>query len=220
MQHAICSSDLQGNGLVAAAIVVICIDVGLCFRLPACRVRYQEHMLGPVSFYLGVRKCTREDVQLVNKRGLTLHCSHFRSHTIGPCQSRNRKTKRATLDSSGSGSGNSNEHDEDDDDDDDDEDDDDGDDDTDTATMVEANGSTAAVPSSTCTTTSTKRTLVVPTSQACIIYLHGNSGCRLDGVDALELVTAYGLDLFCIDLSGSGLSEGMSMQQQMRGTIM
>ena len=42
----------------------------------------------------------------------------------------------------------------------------------------------------------------------CIVYLHGNSGCRVDALDALELAILYNFSLFSVDLSGSGHSEG------------
>jgi hypothetical protein len=42
----------------------------------------------------------------------------------------------------------------------------------------------------------------------CVVYLHGNCGCRLDSIDILDLCLLYGFSVFCVDLSGSGLSEG------------
>ena len=42
----------------------------------------------------------------------------------------------------------------------------------------------------------------------CIIYLHGNCGCRLDSADLVDFAMMYGFSLFAVDLSGSGLSEG------------
>jgi len=42
----------------------------------------------------------------------------------------------------------------------------------------------------------------------CIIYLHGNCGCRLDALDMLEYMLPLGCDVFCFDFAGSGLSEG------------
>ena len=42
----------------------------------------------------------------------------------------------------------------------------------------------------------------------CIVYLHGNCGCRMDAVDCVEMLLLYGFSVFCVDLSGSGHSEG------------
>lgn len=42
----------------------------------------------------------------------------------------------------------------------------------------------------------------------CVIYLHGNSGCRLDALETLEHICAYNIALFAFDFSGSGMSHG------------
>lgn len=42
----------------------------------------------------------------------------------------------------------------------------------------------------------------------CVIYLHGNVGCRTDALDFLDVVLLYNCTLFCVDLAGSGKSEG------------
>eukprot|EP01103_Thecamoeba_quadrilineata_P018731 TRINITY_DN7314_c0_g1_i1.p1 TRINITY_DN7314_c0_g1~~TRINITY_DN7314_c0_g1_i1.p1 ORF type:complete len:576 (-),score=105.31 TRINITY_DN7314_c0_g1_i1:155-1882(-) len=42
----------------------------------------------------------------------------------------------------------------------------------------------------------------------CVIYLHGNCGCRLDAHDCLQILLPYNISLFTLDLSGSGLSDG------------
>ncbi|EAR92625.1 alpha/beta superfamily hydrolase (macronuclear) [Tetrahymena thermophila SB210] len=42
----------------------------------------------------------------------------------------------------------------------------------------------------------------------CIIYCHGNSGCRLDAVPYLDHFIQRGIGLFCFDFYGSGMSEG------------
>ena len=47
-----------------------------------------------------------------------------------------------------------------------------------------------------------------PLAAPCVVYLHGNCGCRLDSLDCLELCLLYGMSVFAVDLSGSGLSEG------------
>ncbi|KAL4473489.1 hypothetical protein ABPG74_022353 [Tetrahymena malaccensis] len=43
---------------------------------------------------------------------------------------------------------------------------------------------------------------------SCIIYCHGNSGCRLDAVPYLDHFIQRGIGLFCFDFYGSGMSEG------------
>uniref|UniRef100_A0A6B2L319 Serine aminopeptidase S33 domain-containing protein n=1 Tax=Arcella intermedia TaxID=1963864 RepID=A0A6B2L319_9EUKA len=45
-------------------------------------------------------------------------------------------------------------------------------------------------------------------TNVCVVYNHGNAGCRLDGLEALELAACYDLSLCCFDFCGSGLSEG------------
>eukprot|EP01100_Stratorugosa_tubuloviscum_P010867 TRINITY_DN4743_c0_g1_i2.p1 TRINITY_DN4743_c0_g1~~TRINITY_DN4743_c0_g1_i2.p1 ORF type:complete len:315 (-),score=100.53 TRINITY_DN4743_c0_g1_i2:21-965(-) len=42
----------------------------------------------------------------------------------------------------------------------------------------------------------------------CVIYLHGNSGSRVDAIDTIPLLIRSNISLFCFDFSGSGLSEG------------
>jgi alpha-beta hydrolase superfamily lysophospholipase len=42
----------------------------------------------------------------------------------------------------------------------------------------------------------------------CVIYLHGNCGCRADAVECLEEALTHGFTLLSCDLSGSGKSEG------------
>ena len=42
----------------------------------------------------------------------------------------------------------------------------------------------------------------------CIIYLHGNSSCRLEALDCLPVVLSQGLTLFAFDFAGSGKSDG------------
>eukprot|EP00416_Gambierdiscus_australes_P001372 CAMPEP_0171141852 /NCGR_PEP_ID=MMETSP0766_2-20121228/141344_1 /TAXON_ID=439317 /ORGANISM="Gambierdiscus australes, Strain CAWD 149" /LENGTH=490 /DNA_ID=CAMNT_0011605603 /DNA_START=68 /DNA_END=1541 /DNA_ORIENTATION=- len=42
----------------------------------------------------------------------------------------------------------------------------------------------------------------------CIVYLHGNCSSRLEAFDALPVLLPRDLTVFCLDLSGSGLSEG------------
>eukprot|EP01104_Vermistella_antarctica_P002417 TRINITY_DN1265_c0_g1_i1.p1 TRINITY_DN1265_c0_g1~~TRINITY_DN1265_c0_g1_i1.p1 ORF type:complete len:782 (+),score=175.07 TRINITY_DN1265_c0_g1_i1:206-2551(+) len=42
----------------------------------------------------------------------------------------------------------------------------------------------------------------------CVIYLHGNCGCRLDAFECLETLLPYNIQVFAFDFSGSGNSEG------------
>lgn len=42
----------------------------------------------------------------------------------------------------------------------------------------------------------------------CVVFLHGNSGCRVDAYDAVRVLLPLNITVFCLDLSGSGLSEG------------
>ena len=41
-----------------------------------------------------------------------------------------------------------------------------------------------------------------------VVFLHGNSGCRVDAYDAVRVLLPLNITVFCLDLSGSGLSEG------------
>mgnify|MGYP001039027169 FL=1 len=45
-----------------------------------------------------------------------------------------------------------------------------------------------------------------------VIYLHGNCGCRLDALDAIAAVLPLGASLFTMDMSGSGMSEGIAQR--------
>lgn len=42
----------------------------------------------------------------------------------------------------------------------------------------------------------------------CVIYLHGNSSCRLEALPLLPLLLPLRIMLFCFDFAGSGISEG------------
>ena len=42
----------------------------------------------------------------------------------------------------------------------------------------------------------------------CVIFLHGNSGCRVDAFDAVRVLLPLNITVFCLDFAGSGLSEG------------
>jgi len=47
-----------------------------------------------------------------------------------------------------------------------------------------------------------------PKKLPCVIYCHGNCGCRLDATDAIRMLLPMNICVFCFDFSGSGLSEG------------
>ncbi|XAR54613.1 hypothetical protein NMG60_11029831 [Bertholletia excelsa] len=51
---------------------------------------------------------------------------------------------------------------------------------------------------------------VVPPGHAlpCVIYCHGNSGCRMDGIEAAVILLPSNITVFTFDFSGSGLSGG------------
>lgn len=95
---------------------------------------YKISDLGSKVFRLEGKYYERKDMELVNKRGMKLQCSHW-------------------LPSSQSGS---------------------------------------------------KTTKPIP----CIIYLHGNSSCRLEAMDSLPTVLGAGCSLFALDCAGSGKSDG------------
>ncbi|CAG9324010.1 unnamed protein product [Blepharisma stoltei] len=42
----------------------------------------------------------------------------------------------------------------------------------------------------------------------CVIYCHGNCGCRIDSFDILEHILKHRMSLVCFDFGGCGLSEG------------
>jgi pimeloyl-ACP methyl ester carboxylesterase len=42
----------------------------------------------------------------------------------------------------------------------------------------------------------------------CVIYLHGNSSSRLEALSSLPVLLRFNITLFCLDLSGSGHSDG------------
>ncbi len=42
----------------------------------------------------------------------------------------------------------------------------------------------------------------------CIIYMHGNSSCRLEGFDLVPFILRSNMTLFCFDFAGCGQSEG------------
>ncbi|XLR60721.1 hypothetical protein S83_011393, partial [Arachis hypogaea] len=45
-------------------------------------------------------------------------------------------------------------------------------------------------------------------SLPCVIYCHGNSGCRADANEAVVVLLPSNITVFTLDFSGSGLSEG------------
>ncbi|MCH83781.1 esterase/lipase domain protein, partial [Trifolium medium] len=46
------------------------------------------------------------------------------------------------------------------------------------------------------------------TSLPCVIYCHGNSGCRADANEAAVILLPSNITVFTLDFSGSGLSDG------------
>lgn len=42
----------------------------------------------------------------------------------------------------------------------------------------------------------------------CVVYLHGNAGCRADALSVANVVLSLGISLFAFDFSGSGQSDG------------
>jgi pimeloyl-ACP methyl ester carboxylesterase len=42
----------------------------------------------------------------------------------------------------------------------------------------------------------------------CIIYMHGNSSCRLEALSIMPYVMQANMTLFCFDFAGCGKSEG------------
>lgn len=44
--------------------------------------------------------------------------------------------------------------------------------------------------------------------RSCVIYLHGNASCQIDGTYIIPAFIPAGIGVFCLDTSGSGLSDG------------
>ena len=44
--------------------------------------------------------------------------------------------------------------------------------------------------------------------EPCVVFLHGNSSARLEGLNQLSVCLGFGLTLFAFDCAGSGRSEG------------
>jgi pimeloyl-ACP methyl ester carboxylesterase len=42
----------------------------------------------------------------------------------------------------------------------------------------------------------------------CVIYMHGNSSCRVEAIDAVPYLLPANISLFCFDFAGCGNSEG------------
>ena len=41
-----------------------------------------------------------------------------------------------------------------------------------------------------------------------MIYMHGNSSCRIEALEAIQILLPQNITLFCFDFSGCGMSEG------------
>ena len=52
------------------------------------------------------------------------------------------------------------------------------------------------------------RTLCGLQALPCVVFLHGNSGCRVDAFDAVRVLLPLNFTVFTLDFAGSGLSEG------------
>lgn len=46
------------------------------------------------------------------------------------------------------------------------------------------------------------------TPMPCVIYLHGNGGCRIEALDVVHTLLPADVSVFALDFAGSGLSEG------------
>ena len=42
----------------------------------------------------------------------------------------------------------------------------------------------------------------------CVIYMHGNSSCRLEALDAVPYLLPQNITVFCFDFAGCGKSDG------------
>lgn len=42
----------------------------------------------------------------------------------------------------------------------------------------------------------------------CVLYMHGNSSCRVEGLECVPYLLPANMTLCCFDFSGCGLSEG------------
>lgn len=42
----------------------------------------------------------------------------------------------------------------------------------------------------------------------CVVYLHCNTGCRLEAKPVVELLLPLGISVFCFDFAGCGMSGG------------
>jgi len=45
----------------------------------------------------------------------------------------------------------------------------------------------------------------------CVVYMHGNSSCRLEALEPLPLILPMGVTMFAFDFAGCGMSEGDSI---------
>ena len=48
-------------------------------------------------------------------------------------------------------------------------------------------------------------------SHRCVIYLHGNASCRVEGVQYLEFLAKMQMNLCVFDFGGCGMSEGANI---------
>ncbi|CAD7954060.1 unnamed protein product [Amoebophrya sp. A120] len=76
------------------------------------------------------------------------------------------------------------------------------------AAAARATSSTGSAPGAAGADTSTASKKRQVERWPCVVYLHGNSSSRLEAMGALEVVLPLPCTLFCLDFSGSGLSDG------------
>ncbi|GAM26335.1 hypothetical protein SAMD00019534_095100, partial [Acytostelium subglobosum LB1] len=102
----------------------------MVIRPPRCQ--YTENDMGPKSFRIGGLSFVRNDFELINVRGLSIKCSHFKPAEYW------------------------------------------------------TNGK----------------------QLPCVIYCHGNSGCRLDSLECVRTLLPINITVMALDFTGSGLSDG------------
>lgn len=159
------------------------------------RAQYEDKHLGPTSFKICGEEHIRENLTLKNERGLTLHCSHFYKKSFKYNSALNnlpslpiKQLKQLLIEKKCDPSQF-----------------------LEKAEMIERIKQLYELPQQNNNNNNENiddESHKEETKMPCIIYLHGNSGCRLDGLDSVVLALSYNFSLFVVDLSGSGKSEG------------
>lgn len=129
------------------------------------RDQYSIVDLGPKRFSIAgsSQKYERVDVQLINDRGQTLECSHFRRADAAVARHVPGSMRGPGMIGWLFGRGNG----------------------------TSPDGAGDAVD-----------------KMGCVIYLHGNCSSRLEAIEVVPLLLPRNISVFCLDLSGSGLSDG------------